>query len=78
MHGELGGVGSDTDIDEAFVGGLVVDPIGRGLAELLILEVVDLDVQRLALRPVVFLVSTEITGCPASSAASTFVLMYSN
>jgi len=53
LHGELGGVGSDTDIDKAFVGGLVVDPIGRGLAELLILEVVDLDVQRLALRPVV-------------------------
>ena len=73
------------------VGGQVVNAVGHSLAKLLVDEVVHVGAMRMALGTVVgspllvklptssfFFVSTEITGCPAACAATTWVLMCSN
>jgi TolB-like protein len=53
LHGELGGVARDPDADEAGIGGHIVHPIGHDLAELLILEVVDVHAQWGAFRTII-------------------------
>src|SRR4029077_4251774 len=90
LHRELGRVVRDADADPADVGGRVVDAMRHHLAQLLVLEVVHVHVQRVAFGPIIctavlelpissfFLVSTEMTGWPADWAAITCALMCSN
>src|SRR5581483_7312372 len=53
LHGELGGVAGDPDTDETGVGGHIVHPIGHHLAELLVLEVMDVHPPWIAFRAIV-------------------------
>src|SRR5208337_1159553 len=50
---ELRGIAGDADADEAGVGRHVVDAVRHDLAQILVLEVVHVDAQRIALRPIV-------------------------
>ena len=50
---ELRGITGDADADEASVGRHVVDAVRHDLAQVLVLEVVHGDAQRIALRPIV-------------------------
>ena len=47
-HGELGGVVVDADADPTLVPAQVIDPLGDGLAQLLVREVLGADLLRLA------------------------------
>src|SRR5208337_321616 len=53
VDGELPGVVVDSEADIAEVGADVVDPVRDDLAQLLVLEIVSVDLDRFALRPIV-------------------------
>jgi len=87
---ELSGIAVDPDTHPSRIGADVVHPVRHDLAEFLVLEVVHLHALRITLRTIIgatvlviaissfFLVSTEMTGCPAACAAMAFALMCSN
>src|SRR5208337_4358636 len=53
IYGELPGIMVDSEADIAEIGAGVVDSVGDELAQFLVLEIVGVDLDRLALRPIV-------------------------
>src|SRR5271166_1489707 len=90
VDGELPGVVIDSEADIAEVGADVVDPVRDDLAQLLVLEIVSVDLDRFALRPIVATAVLEFAqqflllrvdryhGFAGRLNASTFALIYSN